>query len=78
MDPTVKQSIANTVISTVAAAVNVIQTKHKEEMLAFQEMIRKFLLFRDSSASTSLPNPNTSSKALLLANLQSKATDKWN
>lgn len=47
-------------------------------MLALQEIIEKLLLFRDSSFSTSFSNPNIFSKALLLANFQSKATNRWN
>ena len=41
-------------------------------------MIEKLLHLRDSSSSTFRFNPNTSSKALPLANLQSKTTNKWN
>ena len=47
-------------------------------MFILQEMIEKSLLFRNSTFSTPLPNPNTSSKILSLTNLQSKATDRWN
>ena len=46
MDPMVKQLIANAVTSAVAVAVSVIQIKHKEEMLALQEIIEKLLLLR--------------------------------
>lgn len=66
MDPTVKQSVVNAVTSTVAAAVSAIQTKHKEKMPALQEIIEKFLFFRDSSFFTSPPNLNTFSKAFFL------------
>lgn len=74
----VKQSITNTVTSAVATVVDVIQTKHKEEMLALWEIIKKSLLFRNSSSSTFLPDSNAFSKALPPTNLLSKATNKWN
>ena len=78
MDPTVEQSIVSTVTSAIAAAVDVIQTKHKEEMLALREMIEKSLLLREFSSSTSPPDPNASSKALPPVDLQSKATNRCN
>lgn len=76
IDPMVKQSIASAVISTVTIAVDDIQTKHEEKMLALQEMIEKSLLLRHSFFSTSSLNTNASSKVLPLTNLQSKATDR--
>ena len=63
MDPTVEQSIASIVTSAMAAAVDVIQTKHSEEMLALREMIEKSLLLRDSSSSTPSPNLDAAPKA---------------
>lgn len=41
-------------------------------------MIKKSLLFRDFSSSTSLSDANASSKALSLTDFQSKATNRWN
>lgn len=79
MDLTVKHSIANAVISALAAVIDAIQTKHKEEMFALQEMIEKKSLFlEDFSFSTFPSNPNASSKVLPPINLQSKATSRWN
>ena len=78
MDPPVEQSIASAVTSAVTAAVDAIQAKRKEEMLALREMIKKSLLFKDSASSTPPPDSNASSKALLLTDLQSRASDRWN
>lgn len=47
-------------------------------MLALREMIKKFLLFRYFSSSTSSLNPNASSKVLPPTDLQLKATNRWN
>ena len=78
MDPAVEQSIASAVTSAVTAAVDAIQAKHKEEMLALQEMIEKSLFLKDSTSSTPPLDPNASSKAFPPTDLQSKATDRWN
>ena len=78
MDPMVEQSIASAVTSAIAAAVDAIQTKHKEEMLALREMIEKYLLLKDSASSTPPFDPNASSKALPLMDLQSRATNRLN
>lgn len=47
-------------------------------MLALQEIIEKLLLLRDSFSSISPLNSNAFSKALPLADLQSKAINRWN
>lgn len=41
-------------------------------------MLKKSLLFKDFASSTPPPNPNTSSKALSLMDLQSRAINRWN
>lgn len=73
MDPAVEQSIANAVTSAVTVAVDTIQAKHEEEMLALREMIKKSLLFKDSASSTSPPDLNASSKLSPPADLPSKS-----
>lgn len=78
MNLVIEQSIASTVTSTVTVAADAIQAKHKEEMLALQEMIEKFLLFKDSIFFIPSLDPNAFSKAFPLIDLQSKATDRQN
>ena len=79
MDPTVKQSIASAVTSAVAAVINAIQTKHKEKMLALQEMIEKSLLFRDFSSSTPPSDPDAIFKAHPTTDsLPKTLTERWN
>ena len=79
MDPTFEQSIASAVTSAVAAAVDKIKTKHKEEMLALREMIEKSLLFMDSSSSTPPSNRDAAPKADPATDFLSKAaTERLN
>lgn len=76
MDPTVKQSIASTVTSAVTVAIDVIQAKHKEEMLALQEMIKKSLLLKESPSAIPLPDPDATLKAHPGANSLPKTSTK--
>ena len=79
MDLTVKHSIASAVTFAVAAAIDTIQIKHKEEMLALWEIIKKSLLLRDFSTSTPSPNPDTAPKARSAINSLLKASsERWN
>lgn len=78
MDLAIKQFIKSAVASAVTAAVNVIQTKHEDEMLALQVMIKKFLFLGDFASSTTPLDPNASNKILSSTYLQSKATNRWN
>lgn len=79
MYPVVEQLIVSAIISTVNAAVDAIQTKHKKEMLALWEIIKKSLLLRESP-STILPlNPAATPKAHPGADSLSKTiTERWN
>lgn len=76
MDPTVKQLIAKAVTSAVAAAVHTIETRYKEEILALQEMIEKYLLFRDFSFSTLFSDLDAALKAHLTTDSLPKASTK--
>lgn len=70
--------IANTITSAVTTAVDAIQIKYEEKMFTLQQMIKKFLLFRNSASSTSFLDPNASDKTLLLMDLHLKTTNPWN
>ena len=77
--PTVEQSIVNAITSAVAAAVEAIQTKHEEEMLALRKMIEKSLFLRDFSSFTPPPDPDAAPKAHPATNSLPKAsTKRWN
>lgn len=76
MYPAVEQLITSVVTSAVTATVDVIQTKHNEEMLALQEIIKKSLLLKDFAFSTSLPDLNAFNKLFLPTDLLLKST-KW-
>lgn len=79
MNPTVKQSITNAIRSVIAAGVDAIQTKQKEEMLALREIIEKSLLLRDFFFSTLPPNLNATLKAHLAINSLPKVSiERWN
>lgn len=78
IDSAVEQSIVNIVTFVITVAINIIQTRHKEEILALREIIKESLLLRDFFSSTSFSNSNTSSKALFLTNFQLKAINRWN
>lgn len=79
MDPAIKQSITSAVTSAVIAAVDAIQAKHKEEMLALREMIKKSLLLRDSSSSTLPSNPDAAPKVHPATDsLPKPSTERWN
>lgn len=57
IDPAIQYSIFNAVTSVVITAMAAIQVKHKEEMLILQEMIEKFLLFKESASFILPPKP---------------------
>lgn len=74
MDLLIKQSIASAVISAVVVAVNVIQTKHKKEIFALQEIIKKSLFLKESPSSIPSFSPITTLKIYSSANFLSKTT----
>ena len=62
-----------------ATVVTAIQTKHKNKMLFFWEMIKKSLLLRESPSVTPPPNPDATPKSLPGSDSLLKAsTKRWN
>ena len=79
IDPSVKQSIASAVTSTVIVAVDAMQAKHEEEIFALREIIKKFLLLRKSPSAIPSPSPVATPKTHPGANFFPKTTTKrWN
>ena len=74
MDSSVEQSIASAVTSAVAVAVGAMQAKHEEEMFSLREMIKKFLLLKESPSAIP-PTPETHPSA---DSLPKTTTERWN
>lgn len=76
INPTVKQLIATAVTSAITAVIDVIDLKHKEQMLVLREMIKKSLLLRDFFSSNPSSNPDVAPKAHPATDSLSKASTK--
>lgn len=77
MDSSLEQSIATAVIFAVSTVVAALQARHNDEMLLLGKMIKKFLFLNTASpSSTPLPNPKVFAKALMLAEMPTKALNK--
>lgn len=74
MDPLVKQSVANAVTFSIAAAVYTMQAKHEEEIFTLREMIEKSLLLSKSPSPIPPPSPIATFKAHPDANSLPKTT----
>lgn len=63
----------------VAIAVDAIQAKHKGKIFSLKEMIKKYLLLRESPSMTPLPDPNIAPKEHYTTDPLPKNTmKKWN
>lgn len=79
MNSSPQQSITNAVLSAVATAVAAIETRHKNEMLAFWEMIEKSLLLTYSVSAILPLDPDAAPKILSCGDSLPKApTERWN
>lgn len=76
IDPSIEQSIASDVISTVVAIVDAMQAKHEEKIFALREIIKRSLLLKESPFLIPLLSPVATLKVHPGGNSLLKTTTK--